>query len=106
MSKNKFFTSPLGIGLGVAVGAISIGLIGFGAYKFTGNNSVRSSSLFTMLDQRDSSMSEQNEEYQPEKQNYAFSKKTNLGHTKIMGGKKRSKKRRIKKSKKRNTLKK
>jgi hypothetical protein len=115
MSKNNIFTSPLGIGLGVAVGAISIGLIGFGAYKFTGNDTEeisrtsdsepRSSSMFSLLDERDSSMSEQNEKYEPEKWNVADLNQPNYGHVRVRGGK-RSKKRRRNKSKKRNTLKK
>lgn len=117
MSKNNILTSPLGISLGVAVGAITIGLIGFGAYKITGNDteepqrtsdsedSVRSS-MFTVLDQRDSSMSNE-EQYKPTQYKVTDEMLQNKGHTKVkFTGGKRSKKRRRNKSKKRNTLKK
>jgi hypothetical protein len=111
-------SSPSGIALIASISVVVISMIGFTTYKYMGNDTEekartsfdsepRSSSIFNMLEEeRDSSMSEQNEKYEPEKQDYAFSKKTNLGHTKIMGGKRSKKRKRKNKSKKRNTLKK
>jgi hypothetical protein len=109
-------SSPSGIALIASISVVVISMVGFTAYKYMGNDTEeiprtsfdsepRSSSMFSMLDGRESSMSEQNEKYEPEKQKKAFLTDVNSGHVRIRGGK-RSKKRRIKKSKKRNTLKK
>jgi hypothetical protein len=109
-------SSPSGIALIASISVVVISMVGFTAYKYMGNDTEeiprtsfdsepRSSSMFSMLDERESSMSEQNEKYEPEKQNKAFLTDVNSGHVRIRGGK-RSKKRRRNKSKKRNTLKK
>ncbi len=111
-------SSPSDIALIASISVVVISMIGFTTYKYMGNETEeiprtsfdsepRSSSMFSMLEEeRGSSMSEQNEKYEPEKQNKAFLTDVNSGHVKIRGGKRSKKRKRKNKSKKRNTLKK
>jgi hypothetical protein len=110
-------SSPSGIALIASISVVVVSMVGFTAYKYMGNDTEenprtsdsepRSSSMFSMLEEeRGSSMSEQNEKYEPEKQNKAFLTDVNSGHVRIRGGKRSKKRKRKNKSKKRNTLKK
>jgi hypothetical protein len=110
-------SSPSSIALIASISVVVISMVGFTAYKYMGNDTEenprtsfdsepRSSSMFSLLDERGSSMPEQNEKYEPEKQNKAFLTDVNSGHVRIRGGKRSKKRKRKNKSKKRNTLKK
>jgi hypothetical protein len=113
-------SSPSGIALIASISVVVISMIGFTTYKYMGNDTEenprtsfdsepRSSSIFNMLEEeRDSSISEQNEKYEPTKYNLSSRNQPNYGHKirDIKGGKRSKKRKRKNKSKKRNTLKK
>jgi hypothetical protein len=110
-------SSPSGIALITSISVVVISIVGFTTYKYMSNDteeipstrdsedSVRSSSLFNLLDERDSSMSEQ--KVNGLKYNEVSDKMLrDYGNVKIIGGKRSKKRKRKNKSKKRNTLKK
>jgi hypothetical protein len=109
-------SSPSSIALITSISVVVIGIVGFTTYKYMGNDTEeiprtsfdsepRSSSLFNLLDERDSSMSEQ--KVNGLKYNEVSDKMLrDYGNVKIIGGKRSKKRKRKNKSKKRNTLKK
>jgi hypothetical protein len=111
-------SSPSGIALIASISVVVVSMVGFTAYKYMGNDTEeiprtsvdsepRSSSMFSMLEEeRGSSMSEQNEKYEPTKYDVSSRNQPNYGHVRIIGGKRSKKRKRKNKSKKRNTLKK